>query len=90
MMFGYPCAFVNGNLFTGLFQQSMLFRLSSRDHAAFLDQPGTAEFEPLPGRKFRGYALFRDPFAVSEDELANWARCSLEFASTLPPKVKKK
>src|ERR1700733_14496581 len=45
-MFGYLCAFGNGNLFPGLFRQSMIFRLSPADRAAFLDQPGTAEFEP--------------------------------------------
>jgi len=27
-MFGWPCVFVNGNLFAGLHKQSMLFRLS--------------------------------------------------------------
>ena len=32
-MSGYPCAFVNGNLFTGLFKQSTIFRLSSSDRA---------------------------------------------------------
>ncbi len=33
-MFGYPAAFVNGNMFAGLFQQEMFLRLSDEDRAA--------------------------------------------------------
>jgi hypothetical protein len=87
-MFGYPCAFVNGNLFTGLFKQGMIFRLSSSDQTAFLDQQDTAYFEPMPGRKMTGYVICDDPFAAGEAEMTNWMRCALEFASKLPPKKK--
>lgn len=34
-MFGWPCFFVNGNLFAGLHKQSMIFRLSDDDRALF-------------------------------------------------------
>lgn len=89
-MFGYLCAFVNNYLFTGLFKQHMIFRLSPPDQGAFLDQPGATDFEPVPGHKMSGFVLMKDPFAVSEDVLSEWARCALEFASRLPPKVSKK
>ncbi len=88
-MFGCHFSFVNGNLFAGLFQQGMTFRLSPADHAAFLDQPDTSEFEPMPGHKMKGCVLLLDPFSVREDELANWMKCALDFASRLPPKEKK-
>ena len=87
-MFGYPAAFINGYLFTALFRQSLIFRLSPSDRAAFLDQSGTADFEPMPGRKMTGFAVLRDPFSAGEDEIDNWMRCALEFASHLPPKKK--
>ena len=32
-MFGWPCCFVNGNLFAGLHKESMIFRLSQPDAA---------------------------------------------------------
>ncbi len=32
-MFGYPCAFVNGNMFAGLFQDEMFLRLSDEGRA---------------------------------------------------------
>lgn len=35
-MFGWPCCFVNGNLFAGLHNQTMIFRLSDADQTAFL------------------------------------------------------
>jgi len=87
-MFGYPCAFVNGNLFTGLFQQGMIFRLSPSDQAAFLDQPGAVQFAPMPGRSMKGYVMFSDPFAAGEETLGDWLKCALQFASRLPPKEK--
>jgi hypothetical protein len=87
-MFGYLCAFVNGNLFMGLFKQGMLFRLSPSDQVAFLDQQDTAYFEPVPGRKMSGYVICEDPFAAGEEEMTNWMKCALAFASKLPPKKK--
>jgi hypothetical protein len=53
-MFGWPCCFVNGNLFAGLHKQSMIFRLAEQDQAAFLEMDDAAEFEPMPGRKNEG------------------------------------
>jgi hypothetical protein len=41
-MFGWPCCFVNGNLFAGLHKQSMIFRLSDTDRLTFLKLDGTA------------------------------------------------
>ena len=52
-MFGWPCCFVNGNLFTGLYKQSMIFRLPDTDRAAFLELGGTGDFEPMPSRKMK-------------------------------------
>ncbi len=52
-MFGWPCCFVNGNLFAGLHKQSMIFRLSETDRVTFLKIEGAGEFEPMPGRKMK-------------------------------------
>jgi TfoX/Sxy family transcriptional regulator of competence genes len=87
-MFGYLCAFVNRNLFAGLFRQSMIFRLSPSDRAAFLDSPGTTEFEPMPGHKMKAYGVLSDPFEAAEEELSNWMKCALQFGSKLPAKKK--
>ena len=54
-MFGWPCCFVIGNLFAALHKQSMIFRLPDADRVAFLELGGTGDFEPMPGRKMKGY-----------------------------------
>lgn len=87
-MFGWPCGFVNGNLFAGLHKQSMIFRLPASDHAEFLRLDGAAEFEPMPGRKMKGYGMLADPLNRDPRELQRWMERSLEFTRTLPGKVK--
>jgi TfoX/Sxy family transcriptional regulator of competence genes len=88
-MFGWPSCFVSGNLFAGLHKQSMLFRLSEQDQALFLRLDGAAEFEPMPGRKMKGYAILSNPLTRDRKELARWINRSLEFARALPAKPKK-
>ena len=48
-MFGYPAAFVNGNLATGLHQDDWMVRLGEQDRAA-LAAKGGRPFEPMPGQ----------------------------------------
>src|SRR6516225_9287746 len=69
-MFGWPCCFVNGNLFIGLHKQSMIFRLSEADQTAFLKLGAAADFEPMPGRKMRGYVILSEPLTRDRNELA--------------------
>jgi TfoX/Sxy family transcriptional regulator of competence genes len=88
-MFGWPCMFVNGNLCAGLHKQSMLFRLSAADQGVFLRLDGAAEFEPMPGRKMKGYVVFSRPLERDRKELAKWLARSLEYAKALPAKAKK-
>ena len=48
-MFGYASAFVNGNMFAGTFQDSIVVRLSERDRVALLKMKGAASFEHAQG-----------------------------------------
>jgi hypothetical protein len=81
--------FVNGTLFTGLHKQSMIFRLSDTDQAAFLELDGTALFEPMPGRKMKSYVVMADPLDRKRTVLTQWMQRSLAFTRSLPPKAKK-
>src|ERR671934_2301103 len=56
-MFGYPCAFVNGNMFAGVHQEALFLRLGEQERATLLDQPGSGPFEPMPGRAMREYVV---------------------------------
>lgn len=88
-MFGWPCYFVNGNLFAGLHKQSMIFRLSGKDQQIFLKMEGASEFEPMPGRKMKGYVILDNPLVRDRKELAHWMIRALEYGRSLPPKSKK-
>ena len=56
-MFGYPCAFVAGNLFTGLHQENVIVRLAERDRVAAIGKQGARLFEPMSGRPMREYIV---------------------------------
>ncbi len=88
-MFGYPAAFVNGNMFAGLFQEEMFLRLSDEDRAAIRHEYGTKLFEPIPGRPMRGYVLVPRYVLNSPRLLRMWLGKGIEYARSLPPKVKK-
>jgi TfoX/Sxy family transcriptional regulator of competence genes len=89
-MFGWPCFFVHGNLFAGLHKQGMIFRLSEQEQSALLKLDGAAEFEPMPGRKMRGYVFLSNALARDRRELAKWVGRSLECGARLPAKSKAK
>ena len=87
-MFGYPCAFVNGQMFVGVFADRLMIRLAEEDRARFLKLPGAKQFEPMPGRPMREYVEV--PKAITESaELKKWLKKSLAYAQSLPPKKKK-
>ncbi len=87
-MFGYPAAFVNGQLFAGLFQDKMFLRLSADDLALCLKSKGAAPFEPMPGRPMRAYAVVPRSVLKSKAQLNGWLGKAFAYASTLPPKEK--
>ncbi len=89
-MFGYPSAFINGNMFAGLFQQEMFLRLSDEDRASIRSQYGTSLFEPVPGRPMRGYVLVPRYVLNSPKLLRTWLAKGMEYTMSLPPKVKRK
>jgi TfoX/Sxy family transcriptional regulator of competence genes len=84
-MFGYPAAFVNGNLATGLHQTNWFVRLPETDSTE-LRSAGGGPFEPMPGRAMRGYTVL--PAAIAEDAGAAgaWVDRAIDHVSTLPPK----
>lgn len=87
-MFGYPAAFVHGNLCAGLFRDLVFARLSDEDRAAL---PGGGGYlEPLPGRPMKAYAVIPDDVVADEAALAEVLARSVAFTAALPAKEKKK
>lgn len=87
-MFGNPSAFVNGNLFMGLFGPRLFVRLPEED-AGELMKIGGGSFEPMPGRPMRGYVFVPDAWRKKPERVRDWVGRSLDFAETLPPKQPK-
>ncbi len=88
-MFGYPAAFVNGNMLGGLFQDSMMLRLSADDRATFQDQAGAKPFEPMPGRVMREYVVVPEAIVKSKAQLKTWVGRAIAYSSSLPAKASK-
>jgi TfoX/Sxy family transcriptional regulator of competence genes len=89
-LFGYPSAFANGNMFAGLFQESLVLRLPEAERAKFLKLKGAHPFEPMAGRPMREYVVVPDAMLKSSRQLRGWLAKSYDYARTLPPKVKQK
>lgn len=89
-MFGYPAAFVAGNLFMSLFQESLVLRLGDEDRAVFLKLDGASHFEPMPGRAMREYVTAPPALLARPKSLAPWIRRSLDYARSIPPKAAKR
>ena len=88
-MFGYPCAFLHGQMLTGVFQDRIMLRLSDEDRARFLKLPGARPFEPMPGRPMREYVELPREVLDSPATLKRWVKRGLAYVATLPPKETK-
>ena len=88
-MFGWPCLFVNGNLFMGLHREGLIVRLPAEELGSILALSDATAFEPMPGRIMAGYAMITNPLAWNEKDLKEWIAKSLAFARQLPTKEKK-
>ncbi len=88
-MFGYPCAFVRGQMLIGVFQDRIMLRLSEADRAEFLKLPGARPFEPMPGRPMREYVELPPEVLNSPAAVKRWMKRGLAYVETLPPKARK-
>lgn len=84
-MFGYPAAFVNGQMFTGVFQDRLFVRLAESGRAE-LEKQGSRPFEPMPGRPMREYVEVPPGVLRSKTALARLVREAFDYASSLPAK----
>jgi len=88
-MFGYPCAFLGGNLLAGLFQDQMMVRLSEADRVKAVVEAGAKPFAP-GGRPMREYVVLPPGIVADKRKLGAWLRRAITHVETLPPKKPKK
>lgn len=87
-MFGNLAAFVNGNMFTGLFGDDLFVRTTDDERNRLL-KDGGADFAPMPGRAMKGYVTLPPGWAKREKATRAEIARSLDFARALPPKAAK-
>ncbi len=87
-MFGNLGAFVNGNMFMGLFGSAIGVKLRDADQKTLLTKPGAGPFGPEE-RPMGGYVSLPAGWRSSK-KAAPWIAKSLEHVSALPPKKAKK
>jgi len=87
-MFGYPAAFVNGNMFAGVFQDQVFARLAPGEKAALEAVHGPLPFEPMAGRPMQAYVRAPDEVMADEAALADFLAKGLAHTAGLPPKEK--
>jgi TfoX/Sxy family transcriptional regulator of competence genes len=84
-MFGNRSAFVNGNMFAGLFGDGLFVRLSN-PRLDELMAAGGRPFEPMAGHAMRGYAYVPGNWMGDLAAARNWVLEALEFTASLPAK----
>ncbi|MGH3361770.1 MAG: TfoX/Sxy family protein [Nocardioides sp.] len=85
-MFGSVGAFVNGNMFAGLFNPNIGVKLDEAGLAELRELDGSGPFGP-PERPMGGYLSL--PPDLPDQEAAAWLERARDHVATLPPKVKK-
>jgi len=89
-MFGNLSAFVNGNMFFGLYGNDLFLRLSSQDQQELLKQKGARFLEPMKGRPMKDYVITPEAWKNDADTVRIWVSRSLAWSSKLPAKKAKR
>lgn len=88
-MFGNLGAFVNGNMFAGLYGSSIGIRLPDADTMAKLRAvEGTAPYGP-PERPMGGYIALPEEWSSRPERVTEWMQIALSQVGQLPPKQPK-
>ena len=87
-MFGCPAYFTGGNMFAGVWQDTMMLRLSEDDRAE-ITSAGGKPFEPMPGRAMKEYVALPPDMIADHGVAAAWVGRAAAYAASLPPKEKK-
>ncbi len=84
-MFGNLGAFVNGNMFMGLFGAQVGLKLDDGDRQALLGEDGAGPFGPAE-RPMGGYVTIPAAWRSKPAKAKPWVTKSMEYVASLPPK----
>ena len=87
-MFGYPAAFVAGNMFAGLHEDRFVLRLDEAG-CAEAKRLGATDFEPMPGRAMKGWVVLPSRLLGDDAQASRWIERAHRHVATMPAKRKK-
>jgi TfoX/Sxy family transcriptional regulator of competence genes len=88
-MFGQLSAFVNGNMFCGLFGDELVVRLPDTEITAVKKQGGR-DFEPMAGHKMGGYVMVPGDWRAKPAPALALIKRSLALTRAMPSKAANK
>lgn len=84
-MFGYPAAFVGGNMATGLFADQWVVRLPDAEIEP-AKAAGAAAFEPMPGKPMKAFVSIPAADIADDAAIKAWVERGLAHARSMPTK----
>ncbi|HEY3165529.1 MAG TPA: TfoX/Sxy family protein [Candidatus Limnocylindrales bacterium] len=84
-MFGYPAAFVGGNMATGLFADRWVVRLPD-DEIEDAKTGGAESFEPVPGKPMKSFVAIPEADIADDAAIRRWVERGLALAGSMPAK----
>ena len=87
-MFGNLAAFVNGNMFAGLFGDDLFVRLPDSEAPPIM-KAGGRPFEPVAGHAMSGYVMVADGWQKKPDAVRVHITRALTLTRAMPAKAKK-
>ena len=89
-MFGQYAFFLNGNMFTGVFQSRIFLRFPQESKKELMElHPEICHFEPRKGQIMKEYVIIPPEIVANDQLLAQLLDSSVAYVSGLSPKMKK-
>ncbi len=85
-MFGYPCCFCNGNMFTGLHEENWVLRLPPDMREHLINEHQAKQFQPMPNRTMKEYIIIPKAIISCQKALQSLIAKSIDYVKSLPPK----
>ena len=89
-MFGNISAFVNGNMFFGIFGNDLFVRLSIEEREELLKNKGASVLEPMKGKPMKDYVVVPTTWRNRPETLNSWISKALECPASCRPRRRKK
>ena len=86
-MFGGICYLVDGNMACGVYKDYLIVRVGPEKYRASLERPHAREFD-ITGKSMKGWVMVTQEGYANDAALKNWIHQGLDFARSLPPKIK--